>query len=216
MAPYSPLGQRGHGLFGQLDFPRGPHPAVRAQLLDPHSPTWRRGNLYLRAFSRDLDLLLAELVRKVVNPNLTAAERARARSDLAHLRRRLARHGRPSARRPGRPPKLTANEREAMADEHERLLAHLRDLTSNHSPSAAELDQLFATRGFADRLLGEFPCRGLESERHGSSSSRTRHVSPCRLVVSAIWPCGTTSAPTPSRRPSGRLPQPSASLTASR
>lgn len=208
MAPYSPLGQRGHGLFGQLDFPRGPHPAVRAQLLDPHSPTWRRGNLYLRAFSRDLDLLLAELVRKVVNPNLTAAERARARSDLAHLRRRLARHGRPSARRPGRPPKLTANEREAMADEHERLLAHLRDLTSNHSPSAAELDQLFATRGFADRLLGEFPCRGLESGKAWKQfleNTARQPLSPrciCYLALrynvstytieKAIWPPSST------------------------
>src|SRR5262249_36257709 len=110
----------GHGIFGDDDAPSRPHPAMRAQLLDPENQIWTPNNVYLRLFHRDLDLLIAELTLHAADGNRSPTERRQAKTHLTQLRQRIARYFRRAGRSAGRPPKLTPGEREAMSDEHER------------------------------------------------------------------------------------------------
>jgi len=85
---------------------------MMAELLNPESDIWKPGNLYLRLFPRELELLIADLSLQAVDGRLSHTEREYAKTSLTQLRKRMARYFRATGRAAGRPPKLTpAHER---------------------------------------------------------------------------------------------------------
>jgi hypothetical protein len=155
---------RGHGIFGDEAPSTRPHPAMMAELLNPESDIWKPGDLYLRLFPRELELLIADLSFQAVDGRLSHTEREYAKTSFTQLRQRMAPYFRATGRAAGRPPKLTPGAREKMSQEHDRLQRLIRDVTGIDSPSSFVLHRLFETREFQVILFGQFPRRAPGSD----------------------------------------------------
>ncbi len=204
MGLFSPSIYRGHGIFGDEMPPTRPHPVMMAELLNPESDIWKPSNVYLRLFSRELELLIAELSLQAVDGRLSPIERGHAKTRFTRLRQRMARYFRTTGRAAGRPPKLTLSEREEMSQEHDRLQWLIRDVTGINSPSSLELHHLFKTREFQVILFGQFPRRVPVSEKAWKEFLRStarlplsarcihylafQHDASIHTIQAAIWP----------------------------
>ncbi len=134
-----------------------PHPIMEAQFLDPTSWVWRRGDIYLRLYQDELRYCAGDRLLRMYDATLPQSVRDQARRELRALRISVRRYFRRTARRPGRPPKLTPEQRKGMSEEHDRLRNFVRQVTRQDSPSRDTLDRLFRDREFLRALWQAFP-----------------------------------------------------------
>ncbi len=141
------------------------HPITEAQLLDPKSTIWQRGNLYLRLFPGELRLCLGERLLRKCDQQLPNSARAQARRELKTLQESMRRYFGRTGRPVGRPRKLTLPETEHMSDEHERLKQLIREHPGiEESVTQAVLNQLFMNREFLKALFEQFPSKRARSD----------------------------------------------------
>ncbi|MFQ5932677.1 MAG: hypothetical protein ACE5MM_09725 [Nitrospiraceae bacterium] len=198
-----------HTLYDSDPFTRSrtrdtrPHPVMEMHLLDPTGSIWQRGNIYLRLFPDELRYCLGDRLLRMYDATLPQNVRAQARSELQQLRRSVRRYFRYTARPPGRPPKLTAKQREDMSAEQDRLRNFIRQIAGEHSPSHKTLDRLVRDPEFLAQLFQAFPCLAdakrmawaqfLRASTHLPLSERCLHYLAYRYGVSvdtirsAIW-----------------------------
>lgn len=134
-----------------------PHPLMQAQLLDPTSWMWQRGDIYLRLFPDELRYCLGERLLRMYDATLPQSARSQARIELRKLRESTSRYFKRTARPVGRPPKLTQKQREEMSAEHDRLRNLVRKVVGEKSPAQETLNHLFRDREFLKALFEAFP-----------------------------------------------------------
>jgi len=200
----------GYGIYGRSEpdlRDYRTHPIIEQQLLNPSSQIWEPGNIFLRLHPEYLYPCLGERVVRASDVTVAPQVRAGAVRELLSLRKSIRRYYMRTGRRPGRPSKLTAIEREGMAAEHTRLYTFIRQRCAvdvDARPAREELNRLFRDPEFQRDLFSEFPLKQsrppqawkqfLKNAASLALSKRSLHFLALRYGVQpdtihrAIWP----------------------------